>query len=119
MRKSISVSIVTLLWPLASALGQVQQPNAMGVSFAHWHTLVHDVQATKKFWMELGGTPIKIDGTDVIKFHGGLVFLSPGAPMGGSKGTTVNHVGLGVQNVQQLFAKLQADGIKFDPTRLR
>src|ERR1700727_3114245 len=105
MRKSIPILSVTLLWPLISAWGQVKDPNAMGVSFAHWHTLVRDVGATKKFWIELGGTPIKIDGTDVIKFHGGFVFLSPGSPTGGSKGTTVNHVGLGVQNVQQLFAK--------------
>jgi catechol 2,3-dioxygenase-like lactoylglutathione lyase family enzyme len=80
---------------------------------------VRDVEATKKFWAELGGTPIKIDGTDVIKFPGVLIFLTPGTPAGGTRGSTINHIGLGSENVQKLFAKLEADGVKFDKASLR
>ena len=81
--------------------------------------IVRDVDATKNFWIHLGGTTIKIDGMDVIKFHGVLVLLSPGAPAGSSRGSTIKNVGLGSQNVQQLFAKLQSEGVKVDPATLR
>jgi hypothetical protein len=119
MRSLIPLLSFALLWPLASARAQIYSPNAAGVSMGQWHTLVRDVAASKKFWMELGGTPAKIDGTDVIKFHGVLIFLSPVSPTADSRGSTVNHVPLSSQNVQQLFAKLQADGVKVDPTTFR
>ena len=74
-----------------------------------WYTLVRDVDATKKFWIMLGGVPIKIDGTDVMKFPGVFVFLAKGTPTGGSRGTPVNHVGFGALSVQKLFAKINAE----------
>jgi hypothetical protein len=43
------------------------------------------MDAAKKFWMLLGATPINVDGTEVMKFAGALVFLTPGSPSGGSK----------------------------------
>ena len=84
-----------------------------------WYTLVRDVEAAKKVWIELGGKPVKIDGTDVIKFPGVLIFLSPGNPSAGTRGSTVNHVGLGSENVQKVFEKLDSSGVKFDKTVLR
>ena len=123
MRKRLVSKLIPVLslalWPLTSVWAQIYPFNATGVSLGQWHTLVRDVEATKKFWIELGGAPVKIDGTDVIKFPGVLIFLAPGSPTAGSRGSTVNHVGLGSQNVQKLFAKLQADGIKVDPATLR
>jgi catechol 2,3-dioxygenase-like lactoylglutathione lyase family enzyme len=119
VRRLIPLLSLAALSLLTSAQGQIYTANATGVSLGQWHTLVRDVETTKNFWMQLGGTPIKIDGTDVIKFHGVLIFLSPGSPTAGSRGSTVNHVGLGSQNVQQLFAKLQAEGVKVDPATLR
>ncbi len=44
------------------------------------HLNVRDLQAHKKFWRMLGGTPHKIDGTDVMKFPGVFVFMTPGRP---------------------------------------
>jgi len=104
---------------LASAQAQTYGPNAAGVSLGHWHLQVRDVETTKNFWMHLGGTPIKIDGIDVIKFHGVLIFLSPGSPVAGTRSSTVNHVGLGSESVQRLFATLQADGVPVDAATLR
>ena len=52
----------------------------MGVSFGHLHVIARDVEAEKKVWIGLQGVPIKIDGIDVIKFPGALVFISQGTP---------------------------------------
>jgi hypothetical protein len=109
MNKLISVLGLVALWPLAESRAQLYAPNEAGVSMAQWSTLVRDVEATKKFWMMLGGVPIKIDGTDVMKFPGVLVFLVQGAPTGGSRGTPVNHVGFGALSVQKLFTKINAE----------
>ena len=90
-------------------------PNQAGVSMGHWHTIVRDVDAAKHFWTLLGGTPIRVDGTDVMKFHGVLVFLQKGEPSGGTAGTIVDHTGLRVPNAVTFVAKLKAAGVKADP----
>jgi catechol 2,3-dioxygenase-like lactoylglutathione lyase family enzyme len=56
-----------------------------------------------------------VDETEVMKFPGVLVFLTPGTPSGGSDGTVVNHGGLNVPNGKEFIAKLEAAGVKMDP----
>ena len=112
MKQLMSVLSVLLVLPLAPMWAQVYAPNQQGVSLGQWYTIVRDVDATKKFWLILGGTPIKIDGVDVMKFPGVLVFLKQGTPSGGSVGTGLNHVGFGVANVPESVAKWQAAGMK-------
>jgi catechol 2,3-dioxygenase-like lactoylglutathione lyase family enzyme len=102
-----ALGLAVLLLPAASR-AQLYPPNEAGVTFGQWGTIVRDVDNTKKFWVAMGGTPIKIDGTDVMKFHGVLVFLTPGTPTGGSVGTGVNHIGFGVPSVRNLFDKAKA-----------
>src|SRR5262249_35839678 len=100
------------LLPLAASWGQVFRPNEAGVSLGQWHTIVRDMDAAKKYWTALGATPIKIDGTEVMKFSGVLIFLTPGSPSGGTEGTVVDHVGFGVPDVRKTLAKLKAAGFK-------
>jgi glyoxalase/bleomycin resistance protein/dioxygenase superfamily protein len=114
VKKLFLVLNLAMLWPPAASRAQVYAPNEAGVAMGHWHTIVRDVEATKKFWILLGGTPIQVDGTEVIKFPGILVFLTPGSPSGGTIGTTVDHVGLRVPNGQELMAKLKSGGVKLD-----
>ena len=68
------------LWPLQQSSAQTYPPNDAGVSLGQFYTIVRDVDATKKFWGGYGGKEMKIDGVDVMKFPGVLVFLSPGTP---------------------------------------
>ena len=44
----------------------------------HWHAIVPDMEASKKFWMLFGATPIMIDDTVVMKLPGVLIFLTLG-----------------------------------------
>jgi catechol 2,3-dioxygenase-like lactoylglutathione lyase family enzyme len=115
MKKAIAVLSLAVLWPVAASWAQVLAPNKNGVAMGSWYTIVRDVEATKKFWMLLGGAPIKIDGTDVIKFPGVLVFLTPGSPLGDSSGAVIDHVGLTILNAEEFLAKLKAAGVSFPP----
>ena len=112
MKRFGSILGVVLLGPLAASRAQLLPPNEAGVTFCQWHTIVRDVAATRKFWVGLGGTPLKIDGTDVIKFPGVFVFLTPGSPSGGSYGSIVNHVGFKVPNDREATTQWKSAGLK-------
>jgi len=103
---------LAILCPLTASWAQVLPPNETGISLGQWHTIVQDMDGAKKFWTLLGAEPISVDGTEVMRFAGVLVFLVPGSPSGGTEGTVVDHVGFGVPDVRKTLAKLKAGGIK-------
>jgi catechol 2,3-dioxygenase-like lactoylglutathione lyase family enzyme len=108
--KFLTIAGIAMVLPLAPAWAQLEAPNEAGVSFGHVHTIVRDVEATKKFWTTLGGQAIKIDGTDAMKFPGVFIFLTKGKPIAGSYGSVVNHVKFLVPDVDQSVAKWKAGG---------
>lgn len=118
MKKLILALSLVVMSPAAALWAQVLGPNEAGVAMGHLHTIVRDVEATKKFWVLLGGTPIKVDGTEVVKFPGVLIFLQPGALADdtGNKGCAVDHPGFDMRNGEEFLAKLKAAGIKVDST---
>src|SRR5262249_9104336 len=94
------------------ATAQLRAPNDAGVTLGHWHTIVTDVEASKKFWTILGGTALKIDGVDVMKFPGVFIFLTKGTPTAGSRGSVVDHIGFGVADPEISIAKWKSQGVK-------
>jgi catechol 2,3-dioxygenase-like lactoylglutathione lyase family enzyme len=104
-----------VLLPFGSR-AELAAPNDRGVALGHWHTIVRDVDAAKRFWMVFGAEPVTIDGTVVMKLPGVLVFLTSGTPSGDSGGSSVNHVGLRVSNGKELKDRLRAAGVKMDPS---
>ena len=107
---SLIVLSLVLLCLQVPAWAQLEAPNEAGVAFSHWHTTVLDVEATKKFWTILGGKPIKIDGTDVMKFPGFFIFLTKGSPSGGSYGSVINHLTFLVPNHKEAIPAWKAAG---------
>ena len=77
----------------------------------HLHYRVKDVEANKRFWITLGGKSLKIDGTEVIKFPGVLVFLTAGNSSGGTEGSVVNHVAFRVPRL----SAVEAAGLRVEP----
>src|ERR1700692_850204 len=112
MKKIVSIAGLLALWLPTVSRAQLYAPNAAGVAMGQWYTIVKDVDATKKFWALYGGKPIKIDGMEVIKFPGLLIFLAPGMPTGPSVGTAVNHVGFGVPDTAKALGSWKALGGK-------
>jgi catechol 2,3-dioxygenase-like lactoylglutathione lyase family enzyme len=81
------------------------------ITYGHHHLNVTSVAEHTRFWVDtLGGTPVKIGQTDNVKFPGVIVRLRPQAPTGGTKGTTVDHVGFQVPDLGKALAKVRTAG---------
>ena len=74
-----------------------------------------NVEAHKKFWADtLGGTVVRIgtDNREVIKISNVWIFFRMQAPTASSKGSTADHIGLSVPNVQATLDKVKANGFR-------
>lgn len=83
------------------------------IAYGHHHVNATNIDAHKRFWVDaLGGTFVKVGTSpiEVVKFPNVLVFVSARAPSGGTKGTSVNHVGFETPNLRAAVDKLKAAG---------
>jgi catechol 2,3-dioxygenase-like lactoylglutathione lyase family enzyme len=95
----------------AFMLLQLSPPNNSGVAMGHLHYRVRDIEANKKFWISLGGRPVRFGDIDVVKFPDVLVFLTPGESAGGTEGSVVNHVAF---RIDSPLARLESAGMKVE-----
>jgi catechol 2,3-dioxygenase-like lactoylglutathione lyase family enzyme len=114
MKRTV-LPLVCALFVLAAATtasAQLLAAKDGPIVYGHHHVNVTSVDEAKKFWTTLGGTPIKVGASpaEIIRFPNVLVFMTSRAPSGGTKGTTVNHVGFGVPNIRQTVDKVKAAG---------
>jgi catechol 2,3-dioxygenase-like lactoylglutathione lyase family enzyme len=111
--KAALLAIAFVLGGGTVARGQLIAAKDGPIVYGHHHINITSVDAHKKFWADaLGGVPIKV-GTapnEIVKFPNVLVFLTARAPSGGTKGTTVNHVGFETPNLRAAVDKLKAAG---------
>jgi catechol 2,3-dioxygenase-like lactoylglutathione lyase family enzyme len=110
MRISILFSFLVAM--VAPAPAQLAAPNATGVAMGHYHLVVKDVEAQKRFWSSVGGKPVQNGQLNLIQFPGVFVMLRQGDPKAGTEGSTVNHFGFNVKNAKDSRAKWEAAGLK-------
>ncbi len=84
------------------------------IVYGHHHVNTTNIAAQKKFFVDaLGGIAIAVgtNKTEIVKFPNVLVFFRQvqDAP-GGTRGTTVNHVGFSVPNLRATIDKVKASG---------
>ncbi len=112
--RRIFISIVLGCFVLAgvsTASAQLRAAKDGPIVYGHHHLTVSNVDAHKKFWIDgMGGTLIKAGNAEIIRFSNVLVFMRQAAPTGGTKGTTVNHIGFQVPSVRKMVDKLKAAG---------
>lgn len=84
----------------------------MPIAYSHHHMNVGDANAHRKFWIDgLGGTAAgRIGGAEAIRLSGALVLLDATPNTGGTKGTTLNHLGFQVPNLRQAIDRVKAGG---------
>jgi catechol 2,3-dioxygenase-like lactoylglutathione lyase family enzyme len=106
----LAVPVVAVFLTIAaSAWAQLAPANQAGVAMGHLHYRVRDVEANKRFWLALGGRPVRATGqVEVLQFPDVLVFLERGEPAGGTEGSVVNHVAFRVPSL----APVEAAGLK-------
>ena len=112
--KPTAVLLLSALLVLAGASGASAQLTAASgdqVVYGHHHLNVTDVDAHKRFWLDtLGGEIVTLGPLTMFKFPGVLIATTEQAPTGGTKGTTVNHLGFSVPSVRAMLDKVDAAG---------
>ena len=98
-------------------VAQIQPPNGAGVSMGHLHLTSRDPALHRAFWGDfLGGQPVSGFG-EAFKFQGVIVMVRKGEPSAGSEGSSVDHLGFLVGNLEEYLAKAQAKGFQISPQR--
>jgi catechol 2,3-dioxygenase-like lactoylglutathione lyase family enzyme len=102
--------------PVATASGQLLPVKDGPIVYGHHHLNTTNIDAFKKFWAEtLGGTVVKIgtDNLEIIRFPGAVMFVRPmQAPTGGSKGSSVDHIGFSVPSLRRVIDRAKSGGYR-------
>ena len=116
MRAWIAALFVASMLAAGTANAQLAPFNAAGVTMGHWHIASRDVQANKKIFVAMGGTPIT-GGNETVVFPGIRINLTLGNTPGSGEtvGSVVNHVGFIVKDVREQTAKWKANGVPVLP----
>jgi len=109
--QSIATSLLALVCASRADAQLVAGADAP-IVYGHHHLNVTSLETHKKFWADtLGGTVVKLpNNAEIVKFPGVLLFMRAQALTGGTKGTTVNHIGFTVTNLRQVLDKVKANG---------
>src|SRR5215471_3913789 len=100
-----------LMFPTAPEKAQVAKPNSSGVSIGLVRLTVRNPDEHRKLWDLLGGVATRSGSLELVRFPGIFVALSRGETSEGSEGSTVNHFGFLVKNVDAIHARLGAAGL--------
>jgi extradiol dioxygenase family protein len=97
------------------ALAQLASPNAAGVTLGQIHLIVKDVDAERRFFIDMmGGVPVENDKISMIQLPGVFVIISQGDPTGPSAGSTINHFGVVIKDVDAYRSKWEANHLTVD-----
>jgi catechol 2,3-dioxygenase-like lactoylglutathione lyase family enzyme len=108
---------VLLVWAsgIASpAAAQLLTAKDNPIVYGHHHLNATSIDAHKKFWADTLGGKADTFGpqkAEMVKFPNVLLFMRAQPPTGGgSKGSTVNHIGFSVTNLREALARVRANG---------
>ena len=108
-----ALSAMLLLMWTTPARAQLTAAKDGRIVYGHHHLTVSDLEVARKFWVDtLGGASLTLGATTTPLFRlpNVLIFMNQRPPTGGSKGTTVNHIGFQVPNIRAMVDKVKAAG---------
>lgn len=108
-------AVLFLLAAATAAVAQIPADREGPVVYGHHHLAVSDVAAHKRFWIDtLGGRLITIpgSGTEAIRFPNLYMLMRAQAPAGGTKGSSVNHVGFSVPDLRAVLDRIRQNGFR-------
>jgi catechol 2,3-dioxygenase-like lactoylglutathione lyase family enzyme len=118
MNRSLALLVSALLVVASASNASAQLAAAKDgpIVYGHHHLNTSNMDAEKKFFVDtLGGKLVKIgaNSTEIIEFPNVLIFFRPNqAPKGGTRGTTVNHIGFSVPNLRRMVDTVKANGFQ-------
>lgn len=115
--KSIAFALLLSVLAFTPARAQLAPPNPEGVTLAHVHLMVKDVDAQKKFWIDImGGKLVKNGPLELISFPGVFILLRQSNDATPPDGAVLDHFGFVVKDMPGLVAKWKAANLKMIPT---
>ena len=109
------VLLLSLLTP-AAARADLAPFNGVGITFAHVHLFVKDVEAHKTFWTDvMGGTLVTNGPLQMIEFPGAYVVLTEREYSGPPDGSVLNHFGFVYKDLPATLARWKAMGADARP----
>jgi len=119
MLRQLTAAVAACLLVAASApyaSAQLVAARDAPVAYGHHHLNTTNMAAQKKFFVDtLGGTlaTIGANNVEIVKFPNVLIFFRPmQAPTGGTRGTTVNHIGFSVPDLRRMVDRIKANGFQ-------
>jgi catechol 2,3-dioxygenase-like lactoylglutathione lyase family enzyme len=114
MKHIVRPLILILLIIAASSRPSAQMLNKDArIRVGHYHLNVSSVADHKKFWVDtLGGKASRFGNEDIVRFGDVVLILHQQKPTGGSRGTTIDHIGMAAPDVPALAEKIVAAGYK-------
>jgi predicted enzyme related to lactoylglutathione lyase len=113
----LTVVFLTLLvlTPGSDAFAQLVAAKEGPIVYGHHHVNATNPDEHKKFWVDaLGGvlTRVGTNNLEIVKFPNALLFMRAQKPTGGSKGTTVDHIGFSVPSLPPVIERIKAGGFR-------
>ncbi|MDQ1470827.1 MAG: hypothetical protein QOJ99_2307, partial [Bryobacterales bacterium] len=103
--------VSTLLITASAVFAQLAPPNSQGITMGHVHVSAANPETQKKFWADVvGAQTYEKNGLSGVTVPGALVLIRKSVPTGASVGSTVDHIGFFVPNLQPYYAKVDAAG---------
>src|SRR4029077_8216953 len=114
MRRHVPLTAaLVFLFIQLTAYAQLSTPNDTGVSIGHIHLNSRDPDAQKKIWVEALGAQVTKTGTlEMLRLPGIFIIINKMEPSAGSVGSTADHVGLSVKNLNDIKTKLAAVNVQ-------
>jgi catechol 2,3-dioxygenase-like lactoylglutathione lyase family enzyme len=106
---------ISLVWT-HPAHAQLAAPGQAGVAMGHMHLVARDLEASRRFFTALGGTPVANGTLQMIRFPGVFVLLRQAEPTGGTVGSVINHFGFNVKDIKTSVAAWRAAGLTVETT---
>lgn len=112
--KSAFLSLMSLCVGLP-ALAQLAPPNAAGVTFGQIHLVVKDVDAERRFFLDMmGGTAVENGKISMIQLPGVYIIITQGNADVSPAGPMLNHFGVALKDVSAYTAKWEANHVIID-----
>ena len=106
-----SMSALCVLAVAPVVLAQLTAARQGPIVYGHHHLTVTSIDDHKRFWVDtLGGELVTLGNLEIVKFPNVLVFMREAAPTGGTKGTTVNHIGFSVPSTRAMVETVRGAG---------
>jgi len=108
-----AVLTVLVLAPASHAAAQLLSAKDGPIVYGHHHLNTANMDAQKKFFVDtLGGKVVKIGTREIVRFPNVLIFFNLTPPTGGTRGSTVNHIGFSVPDLRPVIDKIKANGFQ-------